>query len=101
MANNMLRQIACVVGLIFIAAGCAANHSDREIAGGMAALRSPDGHLSASISTSPGLSYSASLDNQPILARSQLGLAIHGQPAFGPGAKMISLHRESFNRTWE
>jgi alpha-glucosidase len=96
----MLRLIAIALCLVEFA-GCQIQPSHNDIARGIAEVCSPDAHLLATLNIETAPTYAISLDNQPLLAPSKLGLSFHNMPTYGPGAKLISINRRSVNRSWE
>ncbi|MBI2513280.1 MAG: glycoside hydrolase family 97 protein [Opitutae bacterium] len=62
---------------------------------------SPDGRVAVTVSDTEGLHYRVSLDGQPALVESQLGLDFKGGIALGRAAKITAATRTEHDGTWE
>jgi len=61
---------------------------------------SPDGTLAVSVDTRDGLAWEVTLDGQPLLARSTLGLTFKDGLHLGVHSTILGIERTSHNTTW-
>ncbi|HZZ41739.1 MAG TPA: glycoside hydrolase family 97 protein [Tepidisphaeraceae bacterium] len=93
----MLKQILLLACVLLIV-GCA--HSNEPDFSVPQSFSSPDHHLSVTVATAPSLTYSLSLDNQPLLARSALGLQFQDDVTLGADSQLINAELTTSDSTW-
>jgi alpha-glucosidase len=64
-------------------------------------LASPDGRIAIAVSDTEGLHYRVTLDGQPALTASRLGLDFNGGISLGRAAKITAASRGEHEGTWE
>jgi alpha-glucosidase len=64
-------------------------------------LTSPDGRIGVAVTDTEGLCYRVTLDGQPALAESRLGLEFSGGVTLGSGVRIASVQRSKHEGTWE
>src|SRR4051812_2918296 len=64
-------------------------------------VASPDGRILVSVTDTQGLQYAVSVDGDPIVVPSSLGLAFNGDVSFGPRAKIVGATEREVNEPWE
>ena len=64
-------------------------------------LASPDGRVVVAVNDTDGLRYRVTLDGQPALADSRLGLDFAGGFSLGRASKISAAARDEHNGTWE
>ena len=83
----------CALALSLAAMPCA--HAKEEL------LTSPDGRVVVVVSDADGLRYRVTLDEQPVLTDSRLGLDFEGGVSLGRAAEITGATRNEHNGSWE
>jgi alpha-glucosidase len=65
------------------------------------AVQSPDGKIVVTVSAAGQLSYALSIDGQPVLRESKLGLQFRDGGALGRDVEVLKAERSSTDSTWE
>lgn len=68
---------------------------------GEESLRSPDSRINVIVSDVDGLHYRVSMDGQPVLADSRLGLDFNGGFSLGRATKILTATSAERDETWE
>ncbi len=88
-------SLPSIVALTFILSASAV------ASGAPLTLRSPDGKIQVTVNASGRLSYSVSVDNQPLLLTSQLGLEFQHDGTLGQDVEVRKTLRNKVDVTWE
>ena len=70
-------------------------------AGPAQTLASPDGTIVVTVSTAGRLTYQVSVDGQPALVESRLGLRLRGGVELGRDVLLVKAERADFDTTWK
>lgn len=86
---------AKTAGLCLALAALSVAHAREE------SILSPDGHVAVAVSDTEGLRYRVTLDDQPVLSDSRLGLDFAGGFSMGRVTKIVAVNRSEHDGSWE
>lgn len=93
---NMSRLLPCITLLAAAVGGGVPGE-----AVGQTRVASPDGRIAVTVTDQGGLRYAVSVEGQPVVSPSVLGLRFNGGAVLGPGAKIDGSKETRIDRTWE
>jgi len=94
-----LRRLCCSIGFLIVLVSC---KSTGFLEGGPGReVRSPDGRIAITIHTDAPLGYSITVDGQPLLVRSRLGLELANNANLGEHPVLQSVERRSADSHWQ
>jgi alpha-glucosidase len=99
MHGRFILGAIAVLGAVLLA-GCTAI-GPSEVESGQASIKSPDGTIELTLRGNGPLSYSVSVDGNPVLADSRLGLKFKDDVVLGANARLAKVERSSSDTTWE
>lgn len=105
--NFHLLGLLAVMTALLAGAGCAHTGYDgsaqtrNEVSSGQVTVKSPDGAIEMTIHANGAMTYSVSVDGQPLLADSKLGLKFKDGVTLGANARLSRVERSRTDATWE
>lgn len=98
--------LACLAAVLWITLTAifpceAARSPEGSVKDGWFLLTSPDGSIEVRITARGPLTYSVTVDGEPVIKPSRLGLALANDVEFGQGVDVIDAQRKTENSVWE
>jgi alpha-glucosidase len=87
--------------LLGLLTGCVSTSDSHSSSPGRLTLRSPDGQIEVAVSAPGVLTYAVSVDGQPVVRESKLGLQFRDGTTLGRNVELLKAVRRSANTTWE
>jgi alpha-glucosidase len=96
-----LLGIAGAILILTLHAGCRSENPRHEVQAGQVVVKSPDKTIVVQLTANGPLTYSISVDGQPLLADSRLGLKFKDGTELGGDARLVKIERNTSDSTWE
>jgi alpha-glucosidase len=99
---SSFRVTAVSVGAaLCVVAGCTGPKPQRLSSDERLLLHSPDGKIQVAVTANGWLSYGVSVDGQPIIRKSRLGLQLSDGGKLGPDVMLLHADHQAADSTWE